>query len=83
MYSLEIRQMSINIYNQLKSFRKTALLINISKSTIQRWNKELNIKIRKSRISKLNTPIIIKTLINNNPFITIMEIQKNLVRLLI
>ena len=85
MYSLELRQMTVNIYKKLKSFRKTALLTNISKSTIQRWTKNVNLNIRVSRKSKLNSPVIIQiisTMISNIPFISMLEIKKKLLETL-
>jgi hypothetical protein len=88
MYSIDIREMSINIYRKLKSLRKTAVLTNISKSTIQRWNidsrKSEILKFEKLKILNLILPFsqeriqILKTLINTNPFITMVEIQKKL-----
>lgn len=47
MYSIDLRIKTINLYNKIKSLRKVAKLLEISKSTIQRWTKNIFIKNKK------------------------------------
>lgn len=46
MYSVEIRKITINIYNYFKSLRKTSKILNISISSISRWINNLYPKKR-------------------------------------
>ena len=80
MYSLEIRKIVINIYNQIKNVRKVESLTNISKSTISRWNKSILPAKRKTKIIIL-TPLIIDIVtisLKLNPFFTVKDIQMHI-----
>ena len=67
------------IYSKLKSLRKVALLTNISKSTISRWNIVITPVKRKSKYDIIRPLIIdiISTTIKLNPFFTILDIQNH------
>ena len=49
MYLLDTRNIVMLVYSKLKSLRKVALLTNISKSTISRWNIVITPVKRKSK----------------------------------
>lgn len=79
MYSIEIRNLTIVLYNKIKSLRKVESLTNISRSSICRWNIDILPIIKKSKYH--NLPLIIdsiKLILNLNPFFTISEIQSHL-----
>ena len=79
MYLLDTRNIVILIYSKLKSLRKVALLTNISKSTISRWNIVITPVKRKSKYDIIRPLIIdiISTTIKLNPFFTILDIQNH------
>ena len=69
MYLLDTRNIVILIYSKLKSLRKVALLTNISKSTISRWNIVITPVKRKSKYDIIRIIDIISTTIKLNPFL--------------
>jgi transposase len=81
MYSIQIRQLVVNLYKKLKNLILTASLVGISKSTISRWNINIERKPYPKRTSKLSTPLVIdvvKTFIKTNPLSTIREVQEQI-----
>jgi len=62
MYPENIRLLTLKVYKQIKSLRKTSELVDISKSTIQRWNLSNERKHYPSRPSKLQNPVVIDVL---------------------
>lgn len=78
MYKIEIRELCIRVYHKLGNFRATEKFLNISKSSICRWTKDIKPKIKKSTH---NNPLIIqliKDILSEHPLITINDIQKRL-----
>lgn len=73
MYSEKVREIAISLYKQIKSYRKVASMLNISKSIIHYW---VNYKYTpKEKTLPLNKIIrYIRNLLNKNCFITIKEI---------
>jgi len=75
MYSNDLKDKTIMLYNKINSFRKTEMLINISKSTIHRWKNNISSKKAKPTINlDLIRPFVCKVL-NKNTFITIKELK--------
>ena len=77
MYSLDKRKIAIYIYSLLHSLRKTAILLQVSHSTISRWLKHPEKKqYYRSLVSKTDIIVpIIKTTILNDPFISIFKLK--------
>ena len=77
MYSIDKRKIAIHIYSLLNSLRKTAILLQVSHSTIFRWLKNPEKKqYHRFKVSKTDTIIpIIKTTILNDPFISIFKLK--------
>jgi transposase len=78
MYSNDLKHKAIQLYYKLNSYRKAAELLNIGKSTIQRWviDKQ-NVKYN----NELDMCLIIqfiKKIINDNCFITLRIIRKKI-----
>lgn len=96
MYPLDRRKVAIHIYSLVSSLRKTALLLNISHSTVARWLKQSD-KRSYSRCSLKTDQIIelIRTTIEHNPFSSLtslreliktvlnIEVSKELIRIVI
>jgi putative transposase len=78
MYSADLKERAINLYNRLKSYRKVMDLLNIGKSTIQRWACDIHCENRLDVFDLLPVIEFIKTLIDNDPFITLIKIVKQL-----
>lgn len=83
MYSNDLKIRAINLYNQFKSYRYISKILNIGKSTINRWviqskNNNTNNKIIKYKFDKDKVVVNIKKYMDNNKFITIKQIQKKL-----
>jgi len=78
MYSEDLKKRAINLYHKIKSYRTVENLLNIGKSTLQRWvvfSKKIN-----------DTPCIdnivaqIKQYLDDNKFVTLVKIQSNLLK---
>lgn len=84
MYSKDIIKLSNNLYKNIKNFRKVSAIVNIGKSTIQRWVSNLSYYLRKhkkqSRPSKINENIsrLTENLVKENPFLRLKDIQKRI-----
>ena len=79
---METRTLVVNIYYQLNSMRKTALLTNVSISSISRWIK--NTKSKKEKI-KDNLQLIIETIksiLDLFPFYTVKDIKNHIIKTL-
>lgn len=80
MYSKDLKKVALNLYEQFKSLRKVANLLNINYSTISKWKNEI-IKPRKS-IDKIlyNNAIsnFIEETIKTDPLISLRTIQESL-----
>lgn len=79
MYSLDRRKMATNIYTMLKSYRKTASLLQVCHSTVFRWLKGMprNSLKKKKVISKADLIVnVIKTTVEANPFVTAKQLCK-------
>ena len=81
MYNLDRRLIAKNVYSLLKSLRKTAIIIQVSHSTIARWLKNSDRKSY-SRIqphSKCQTIIeTIRLSIQIDPFISVCKLRKSI-----
>jgi hypothetical protein len=79
MYSIDRRKIAIHLYSLLCSLRKTAILMQVSHSTICRWSKSIDRKIytrSPSRIFKSDIIVaVIKTAILNDPFVSILTLR--------
>jgi transposase len=76
MYAIDRRQLAAHIYSLVQSLRKTAILLQVSHTTIARWLKQPERKqyVRQSR--KHNKVIeCIKGCITSNPLITTNEVR--------
>ena len=84
MYSIDFREACIRIYNTTHSFRKVAVLIGSSASSICRWYKNVyNIQCRKERASKASKPVILNAIdlyLCRHPFATCVELQQVLLQ---
>jgi transposase len=79
MYSKDLKEVVLRLYENLNSLRKTALIFNIGRSTIQRWYKHIgNSRSRKKRKQKLEGRLVIDTIesfIKTNPFTELKQLQ--------
>ena len=79
MYLIDRRNMAIHIYGIVKSLRKTALLLQVSHSSIQRWLKTIEQKkYCRTDTSQLKSTVIIdviKSSIIHDPFISLMKLK--------
>lgn len=82
-YSTDFKYTAVKLYLKIQSIRKVSLLLDCSKSSINRWVEEYfetgEIKKEyKQRKSKFTTEILnfIKDLIKNNITITLAKISK-------
>jgi transposase len=90
MYSIDLKKAAINCYIKLKSFRKVADILKVSKSTINRWfcdykknknNINKNNKNKNKRIKPVLTKKIlsfIKNSIYQKPTSTIFELKQKI-----
>lgn len=78
MYPIDRRKLSIHVYSLFHSLRKTAVILQVSHSTVSRWLKSPERKqYSRSTVSKTNQIIhTIKTAILSNPFISLVALQK-------
>lgn len=78
MYSIDRRKMALHIYSFFNSLRKTAILLQVSHSTISRWLKNQTRKQYtkyKNKIYKSDAIIeSIRIAIQNDPFISITKL---------
>ena len=79
MYSLDRRKIALHIYSLYYSLRKTAILLQVSHSTISRWLKNQSRKqyTKRSNVVYKSETIVetIKLAIQNDPFISISKIE--------
>lgn len=78
MYSKDVRKIAERLYKNILSFRKVALIIGSSHSSIYRW---LNypIKNRKIQIKKLNSQTILDSIIlyiKTHPFCSVKDVNQ-------
>lgn len=81
MYSLDFKRKTVFSYiNKVHSFRKLADLLNIGKSTIQRWVKHNKFVQRKMFRKKINNEVktYILNYVKKNPFTTAKQIAQNI-----
>lgn len=77
MYPIDRRKLAIHVYSLLNSLRKTAIILNVSHTTISRWiknpeqKKYTSTKILKSSIVSQT----IKASLDNDPFISIRSLS--------
>jgi transposase len=79
MYSIDLRKVTINVYNLLKSLRKTGKICNISHTTVSRWLFNTDRKSYKTNYENTKTykvKEIIKTTILSNPFISLIKLKE-------
>lgn len=79
MYPLDRRLVAINIYSKLKSLRKTGSLLQVCHTTVSRWIKKPKRLERKKPQKVLKSETIvecIKASIMNDPFISVIKLQK-------
>lgn len=76
MYPLDRRRVAKNIYDQLLSLRKVAILLNTSHSTISRWLKNPEQKPYSNRCTTKSSIVIesIRLAVHLDPFISIREL---------
>ena len=77
MYPLDRRKVAIHIYSIVTSLRKTALLLNISHSSVARWLKQSHNKSY-SRCSLKTDHIteLIRTTVEQNPFSSLTSLRE-------
>ena len=79
MYSLDRRKIALHIYSLYYSLRKTAILLQVSHSTISRWLKNQSRKqyTKRSNVVYKSETIVetIKLAIQNDPFISISKLR--------
>ena len=81
MYSLDIKIVAKNLYSFLNRLRKTAIILQVSHSTVSRWLKNPKRKVYKREQTKSKSYVIIETIrisIQLDPFISIIKL-KNLI----
>lgn len=78
MYSEDLKERAIRLYSIVKSYRKVEELLKIGKSTIQRWVKPTNEKIKEKILDMQSVVSTIKKYLDNNKFITLIQIRKKL-----
>ena len=76
MFSKDLKDRAIRIYNELLNYRKVAKLLNIGKSTIHRWVNKTTIKKSKKDITNIIKHI--KNLLHSDNYLTIDKIKKNI-----
>ena len=77
MYSTDFRNLSLKLYQSLKSLRKVSRIVNTSHSTIYRWLTFYN-KPRKEICKKLQRPDILNAIIlyiSSKPFCSIKDVK--------
>jgi transposase len=86
-YSVDFKYTAIKLYLKIQSIRKILLLLDCSKTSIQRWLDEYFEtskieKIYKKRKSIITNKILffIKKLLKNNNTITLGKIKKKLIK---
>jgi transposase/predicted transcriptional regulator len=80
MYPLDRRKVAVRIYSLLSSLRKTALLLNISHSSVSRWLKspEQKVYTRKDKTKILKSDAIVETIkatVASNPFTSLVDLK--------
>ncbi len=79
MYPIDRRKMALRIYSFFNSLRKTAILLQVSHSTVSRWLKNQSRKqYTKSKNKTYKSDVIIETIrfaIQNDPFISITKLS--------
>jgi transposase len=78
MYSEDLKERAIRLYSIVKSYRKVEELLKIGKSTIQRWVKPTNEKTKDKILDIQLVVSTIKKYLDNNKFITLIQIRKKL-----
>ena len=77
MYPIERRKIALRVYSMFTSLRKTALIVDVSHSTVARWLK--SIERKKYTTSKVSKQVqIIRTIkdaIESSPTITLRELK--------
>jgi transposase len=71
MYPLDRRYVASHVYSLFQSLRKTAILLQVSHSTISRWLKSPERKLYKRKCPK-QTPHVVETIrcaLQNDPFL--------------
>lgn len=73
MYGIDIRRLAIKLYHRIGSFRKTAILTDISRSSLQRWMHCVDRKPYKHRKCCKSDVMIeaVKSCIEANPFVSV------------
>jgi len=77
MYSLDRRIVAKSLYAYLNSLRKTAIILNVSHSTVSRWLKNQDRKMYTKR-EGLKVIETIRTSIQIDPFISICKLRQNI-----
>lgn len=80
MYSLDMRKLASHVYQLFFSLRKTAIILNVSHTTISRWlkNPERKSYHRTPSLSTDHVIYTIKTSLLTNPFISIRKLVKQI-----
>lgn len=78
MYSNDVRKIAMRLYKTIASFRKVALIIGSSHSSIHRWLNN-SVKSRKIQTAVLNRPKILDSIIlyiKTHPFCSVRDVNK-------
>lgn len=80
MYSIDRRKLAAHVYSMFNSLRKTAIVLQVSHSTVSRWLKNPERKKYQRSILSKTTLVIesIKQAVVNNPFISLISLQKTI-----
>lgn len=77
MYPVDRRKLAMHVYSLLHSLRKTAVILQVSHSTIHRWLKNPERKVYSRQSTKAITIVdVVRNTVLANPFITIREFEK-------
>ena len=84
MYSTDLRVAAVKMYFKLRSLRKTSELIDIPKSTLHRWVKNMSFVKRRRQATKVTSAAIefVKDYLSKREFATVQEVVGKIKELL-
>jgi predicted transcriptional regulator len=77
MYPLDRRQLAQHVYTLLSSLRKTAIILQVSHTTVSRWLKYPERKAYDLKIQSKSKQVVqtIKAIIMNDPFVSVQRLK--------
>ena len=78
MYHLDARKVALRLYSRLQSFRKTAKLLGVSHSSVQRWAHRVERKPYAQRCKPKYDALVdvVKLAIASDPFVSIRKLRR-------